>query len=825
MKIIYIFLIILLLTCIFIFRNNIESFTQNYDLDIRVLVGANIYTNIKVIVLKIDNMKEEQLKELMEKIILNHTMIGYKNNFYKIIDNMIIFDYDNSEISKKIINYSYYKINNIDIIKKEYNDNKLGPSTQAIVNAAINRNIPYIRMNDSSMIQLGYGSKQRRIEASTTDNTFAIAEQIVKNKDLTKIMLKSMGIPVADGYIAESMEEIIDHFNKFKCPVTVKPYDGNHGKGVTTNITDIEKLKLGYIKANKISEYVIIEKHIIGNDYRILIINNNFVAAAKRTPAKIVGDGINNISKLIEIVNSDPLRGDGHNSMMTKIVLDDSIVEYMKNNNINLTDIPKKNETVYLYNIANLSQGGTAEDVTDIVHPSIIDYCIDAAIQCDLDICGLDIICKDITKPLEEQNGAFIEVNSGPGLRMHINPSVGMKRDPGSSIISGLFPFPNNGRIPIIAITGVNGKTTTVNIVSHIFQHNFKVGKTTSNGVYVNNNTIEQGDCTGPKSCMKVLTNPETEVAVLEYARGGILKGLVYDSCDVGVITNIGNGDHMGEHFNNTTIDDIINIKSVIIKNINPNGYAILNANDIHINKLIRSLKNKVIFFSINKNNMIILEQIKVGNPVIYYDGDIIYYNKNKKYIFEINKIPLLEHKIDFLIENVMASIAVCISMKVDINIIKIRLNNYDNNTINNPGRFNIINYKDNKLILDYAHNIDSINSITKYIDTHVNKKICMYGPAGDREDMVIKNIIKKLYNTFDVVVLFTDVKLLRGRTKEELEKLIQNNMNHNKITKYADSEKDAIDLCFSYITSDCVVLLLLDNVMKSIEHINNKIN
>lgn len=825
MKIIYIFLIILLFIFIFIFRNKIESFTNEYNLDIKVLVGANIYTNMKVIVLKIDNMEKEKLKELMEKIVLNHTMIGYKNNFYKIIDNMIIFDYDIADISKKIINYSYYKSEDINKIKEEYNDTKLGPSTQSIINAAKSRNIPYIHMNDDSMLQLGYGSKQRRIEASTTDSTFVIAEEIAKNKDLTKIILKSIGLPIADGYIAKSMEEIIEYFNIMNCPVTVKPYDGNHGNGVTTNITDIEKLKMGYIKASKNSEYVIIEKNIIGNDYRILIINNNFVAAAKRTPAKVIGDGINNISKLIEIVNSDPLRGDGHNSMMTKIVLDDSIVEYMKNNNIKVTDIPKKDEIVLLYNIANLSQGGTAEDVTDIVHPSIINYCIDAAIQCELDICGLDIICKDITRPLEEQNGAFIEVNSGPGLRMHINPSIGKKRDIGSSIINGMFPFPDNGRIPIISITGVNGKTTTVNLVSHIFQYKFIVGKTTTNGVYVNNNIIEQGDCTGPVSCMKVLTNPNTEIAVLEYARGGILKGLIYDNCDVGVITNVGNGDHMGEHFDNTTIDDIIKIKSVIIQNIQPNGYAVLNANDIHINKMIQSLKNKVIFFSINKNNIIILEQIKNGHPVIYYDNDIIYCNKNKKYIFEINKIPLLEHKIDFLIENVMASIAVCIAMKVDFNIIKMQLNNYDNNTVNNPGRFNIIKYEDSKLILDYAHNTDSIESITKYIDTYNNKKICMYGPAGDREDIVIEHIIKKLYDTFDIVVLFTDVKLLRGRTKEDLVNLIQNNMNQDKITKYADSEKEAIDLCFSYIEKDCVVVLLLDDVSKSIEYINNKIN
>jgi cyanophycin synthetase len=440
------------------------------------------------------------------------------------------------------------------------------------------------------------------------------------------------------------------------------------------------------------------------------------------------------------------------------------------------------------------------------------------------------IMCKDISIPLKEQNGAFIEVNSGPGLRMHIAPSKGKSRNVGKAIIDSIFPNDTNGRIPIVSITGVNGKTTTVNMTSHILSYNSIIGKTTTNGVYIGNRTIETGDCTGPLSAMKVLTNPNVDIAVLEYARGGIIKGLVYDMCDVGVITNIGMGDHMGEYFDNMNIDDIIEIKSVVIRNVRPNGMIVLNANDIHIDKILKyidqfDMKN-IIFFSINKNNRIMDRQIENGNNYIYYENNmIIAMNKNNRYMFDLNMIPVLSTKIDFLIENIMASIAVAFALNTPYDIIVKQLSSYKNDTNTNPGRFNILETsKNSKIILDYAHNMDSINSMCKYFNSVRTKKLVMYGPAGDREDIVIKNIINKLYNSFDIVILFIDNKLLRGRNKENFIEFIKQQMNNNRITKFADSEKEAIDISFQYVDSNITALLLLDDVSQSIKYIENKL-
>lgn len=823
---IIIIFIVLLLFLLFNYNSNYKS-----NIEIITINGANIYTNKKVIIIKL-NENSNILKKILDEIIANNNKINYINSFIKIIKKnnnfLIIMDYDDKLISKKIIEYSYNKvikknIGNFEEIIEKYNDLKLGPSTKAIIDSAQIKSIPWFRMNKNSMIQLGWGAKQKRIEASTSSNTFVISEMIVKNKELTKKMLKSINLPVADGYIVKNMNDLIKYFNiliKSFHSVVIKPYDGNHGNGVSLNINTIENLIEAYNIAIKYSDYVIIEKYIEGFDYRVLIINYKFAAASKRIPAFVVGNNKNTIKELIEIINMDPKRGYGHNSVLTKIVINDNIINYLKKKNFTLQTIPKNNDVIYLSNISNLSQGGTAEDVSDIINPSIINQCIDAAYQCDLDICGLDIICKDITIPLENQNGVFCEVNSGPGLRMHIAPSKGKSRNVGNMIIDGLFPN-DNGRIPIISITGVNGKTTVVNLVSFILSYKYKVGKTTTNGIYINNRLIEKCDCSGPKSAKKILKNIDTEIAVLESARGGILKGLAYDYSDVGVITNIGNGDHIGEHFDNMNINDIIEIKTVIIRNVSPNGYIVLNANDIHINSILKYVKNKIIFFSIKKNN-IIINHINNKNKAIYYENNmIIYINNNETYKFDINDIPLLEHKIDFLIENVMTAIASCIAINIPFEIIKLQLSKFKNDIINNPGRFNIINYNDSKLILDYAHNIDSINGICQYINNLENKKLVMYGPAGDREDLVIRNIIKKLYNSFDIVILFIDEKLLRGRDKNNFIKFIKNEIKGN--SNFVETEKEAIDLILSSIKKNDISLLLLDDVNKSIEYIQNK--
>lgn len=823
-----------------------SPFKKIDNFETKLVNNANIYTNQQVVVADFKIKNITFLTKIIDELKNIREFMGYKIQYVKLDKKYrIIFDCDNEEIGIDSLYIAFYKITNsfknikqkMEDLKRKYQKNKLGPTTISIVNCALKHNIPYFRLNEDSLVQLGWGKHQKRIEASTTTNTRVIGETIAKNKDLTKEMLKSMGIPVAEGYLIEENQHaydlLIKYFEILGSPVVIKPYDGNHGNGVTTNINNVNKLKSAYKNANKISEYVIIEKHVKGNDYRILLINNKFVAASKRTPACVVGNGKNSIHQLISQTNQDPKRGNEHESELTKITYDDSVYEYLWEQGFFWFSVPRKNQIVYLRKNGNLSTGGTAEDVTDIVHPSIIEHAINASIQIDIDVCGIDVVCEDISKPLEIQDGCFIEVNSGPGLRMHLYPSSGKSRDVCEPIISGLFPNNSDGRIPIVSITGVNGKTTTVNILSFILKASYDVvGKTTTNGVYINDFEIEMGDCSGPLSAQKILVNPTVDIAVLETARGGILRGLAFDNCDVGVITNIGKGDHIGTNYESSTIDELIELKCVVLKYIKPNGYAVLNASDENIYKILAYLKNDTtpIFFSRDKHNKIINEQIQKGRPVVYYnDNSIIYKNNNKDEIFHIKNIPILENLTLFQIENILCVISCAISLKIDVRSIKKELQKYENTIYENPGRFNIVDYGKSQIIVDYGHNLDAINYISEYSknNSHFRKKIIMYGAAGDRDIEVIKQIIETLYNSFDILILFETNQTLRGKKQGELLELMKMSIpDDKKEVYYFDDELVSIDKGFNIvdINNNDLFIALIDDVSNSIEFILEKL-
>ena len=457
----------------------------------------------------------------------------------------------------------------------------LGPSTNAIVEVAKAHDIPVRRLNTESLVQFGYGYKQRRISAAETDRTSAIAEGIAQDKEMTRKLLQSVGVPAPEGRPVTSAEDAWEAACDIGVPVVVKPQDGNQGRGVAANLTTREQVMAATMRPARKANTIIVEKFAPGHDYRVLVIGGKVVAAARREPAHVVGDGHSTISQLVDIVNTDPRRGEHHATVLSKIKLDTISLAVLAEQGYTPDSVPANGAVVLIRRNANLSTGGTAIDVTEYVHPDVAARAVDAAKIIGLDIAGIDVIAKDISRPLDEQGGVIVEVNAAPGLRMHLQPSAGVPRPVGEAIVDLLYPNNDNGRIPLIAVTGVNGKTTTTRFIAHILKAGNKVvGMTCTDGIYVGERRIDNGDCSGPKSAQCVLMNPTVEAAVFETARGGILReGLAFDYCDVAVVTNIGDGDHLGiSEINN--LEDLAKVKRCIVDVVSPRGYAVLNATD-----------------------------------------------------------------------------------------------------------------------------------------------------------------------------------------------------------------------------------------------------
>ncbi|MBL8303295.1 MAG: cyanophycin synthetase, partial [Ideonella sp.] len=459
-------------------------------------------------------------------------------------------------------------------------DHRLGPSTGAIVHAAEARGIPWRRLTQGSLVQFGWGSKQRRIQAAEVDATNAVAESIAQDKDLTKTLLLAAGVPVPIGRPVNSLDEAWAVAGEIGLPVVLKPLDGNQGKGVTVNIVSRDHMAVAYRAAAEHGQ-VLVEKFLPGNDYRLLVVGKQMVAAARRDPPQVIGDGVSTVRALVDQVNADPRRGEGHATSLTKIRLDEIAIARLNVQGLTADSVPEKGRRVVLRNNANLSTGGTATDVTDDVHPEVAARAVAAAQMIGLHICGVDIVCESVLKPLEEQNGGVVEVNAAPGLRMHLSPSYGKGRAVGDAMVANLFPHGEDGRIPVVAVTGTNGKTTTARLIGHLLASSgLRVGMTNTDGVYVEGRQIDSGDCAGPKSARNVLMHPDVDAAVFETARGGILReGLGFDRCSVAVVTNIGAGDHLGLNYI-TTVDDLAVLKRVIVQNVAPGGHAVLNAAD-----------------------------------------------------------------------------------------------------------------------------------------------------------------------------------------------------------------------------------------------------
>ena len=687
------------------------------------------------------------------------------------------------KIAKALVdNVEYDLANDIQLLREIREDTRLGPSTGCIVDEALKRGIPFIRLNKHSLVQLGYGVHQKRIRATIASTTGNIAVDIACDKEETKNLLEAAEIPVPRGTVIRSEVGLQEAVEKYGYPLVIKPIDGNHGKGNTTNIINWEQALAAFAAAKEYGRNVIVERFITGFDFRVLVIDSKFICAALRTPASVIGDGKNTIQYLMDETNKDPRRGYGHEKVLTQITMDQYTQKMLNDIGYTLETIPAKDELVLLKPTANLSTGGTSTDVTDEVHPTNIFMCERIAKIIGLDICGIDIMAKDLRNPITENGGAVLEVNAAPGFRMHIEPAEGLPRNVAEPVIDMLFPDKGNGRIPIIAVTGTNGKTTTTRLTAHICKTaGKKVGYTTSDGVYIQNQLMMKGDCTGPISSAFVLKDPTVDFAVLECARGGILKnGLAFQHCDVAIVTNVA-ADHMGLGGINT-IEQMAKVKAVVPETVFPHGYAVLNADDDLVFAMAKDLKCNIALFSMDENNPRIQEHCKKGGLATVFENGFVSILKGtwKIRVMHVKDIPItFEGKATHNIANTLPSVmATYLYKTITINDIKTGLQTFIAGSNTTPGRLNFFHFKNFTFLADFAHNPHGLNLLCDFIGKLDYKyKVGVISGTGDRRDEDIRELGAISARFFDELIIRCD-KNLRGRTAEEIISLLQEGIN-----------------------------------------------
>ncbi len=729
------------------------------------------------------------------------------------------------QIAEALIAGNEYDLeNDIKVMREMRERERFGPSTGSIVDEAVARDIPFIRLNNQSLVQLGYGKNQVRFRATMTDKTSSIAVDIASNKDETKRMLQDAAIPVAKGVCIVNESEVEYAIEKVGFPLVFKPLDGNHGKGASINVKTLEEAKEAFEHAKKYSRKIIVEKFITGYDFRVLVINNKFTAAALREPAHVIGDGKSTIQQLVDKENSDPRRGYGHENVLTEITVDKETDDQLAKAGYTLETVLKKNERCYLKGTANLSTGGTSTDVTDIVHPHNIFICERISRVIGLDICGIDIMASNLSEPLEVTGGVVLEVNAAPGFRMHLAPANGLPRNVAAPVIDMLYPPGKSCRIPIIAITGTNGKTTTTRLIAHIVKNNgFRVGFTTSDGIYVQNSMLTKGDTTGPISAEFILKDPTVEFAVLETARGGILRsGLGFGKCDIAVVTNI-QEDHMGLSDVNT-LKDMANVKGVVARAVKRDGYAILNADNEHCVGIAKTTDCKIAYFSIDENNPVIVEHCKQGGIVAIYENGFITIKKGD-WKFRVDKashIPLtFGGKVTFMIYNVLAATLASYTYGFTIEDIKMSLETFIPSAAQTPGRMNIFDFKEYKVMIDFAHNPDGFRGIKEFLSTIDSPyKIGIITGTGDRRDSDIRDMGRISTEMFDHIIIRQD-KFLRGRKAEDIVKLLVEGIvegNPNQSYEYIPKEVEALKHALSMAKPGTFITALSDVIDNAIE-------
>jgi cyanophycin synthetase len=642
------------------------------------------------------------------------------------------------------------------------NDVRLGPSTAAIVRAARRLGIPVRRLNSGSLVQLGHGCLQRRICTAETDATSAIAEMVAQDKQLTRSLLHAVGVPVPQGRPVADADDAWAAAEEIGLPVVVKPQYGNHGRGVATNLSTREQVIVAYAAAREEGSSILVESFAPGLDHRLLVIGNRLVAAALREPAHVIGDGRSTITQLVAEVNRDPRRSDGHATVLSYIKLDPVGLAVLAEQGYTPESVPPAGQRVLIRRNGNLSTGGTAEDVTDRVHTEVAARAVEAARAVGLDIAGVDVVAVDISRPLEEQRGAVVEVNAGPGLRMHLEPSAGQGRPVGEAIVSLLFPEGQTGRIPLIAVTGVNGKTTTTRLIVHLLRRQDNiVGFACTDGLFVGDRCIDKRDCSGPRSARNLLLNPAVTIAVVETARGGILReGLGFDRCHVAVVTNIGQGDHLDLR-GISTLEDLARVKRTVVEAVEPDGTAVLNAADPLVAAMADHCLGRVIFFARDASLAALTTHRARGERAVFVRSGaiVVAEGQREEVLAPLEKVPLTHcGRIGFQIENAMAACAAAWALQLPLDALRAGLASFAGDARQAPGRFNVLRAGESTVIVDYAHNPSALTALVESLTVFPHRRRSLVFSPCNRRDVDELAMGRIIGDSFDRVVLYGDV-------------------------------------------------------------------
>ncbi|MBW4686674.1 MAG: cyanophycin synthetase [Komarekiella atlantica HA4396-MV6] len=704
-------------------------------------------------------------------------------------------------------------------------DASLGPSTEAIVKEAEKRGIPWMPLEARFLIQLGYGVNQKRMQATMTDNTGILGVELACDKEATKRILAAAGAPVPRGTVInflDDLQEAIEYVGGY--PIVIKPLDGNHGRGITIDIRSWEEAEAAYEAARQVSRSIIVERYYVGRDHRVLVVNGKVVAVAERVPAHVIGNGRSTIAELIEETNLDPNRGEGHDNVLTKIELDRTSYQLLERQGYTLNSVPPKGTICYLRATANLSTGGSAVDRTDEIHPENLWLAQRVVKIIGLDIAGLDIVTSDISRPLREMDGVIVEVNAAPGFRMHVAPSQGIPRNVAGAVMDMLFPNEQSSQIPILSVTGTNGKTTTTRLLAHIYKQTGKVvGYTTTDGTYIGDYLVEAGDNTGPQSAHVILQDPTVEVAVLETARGGILRsGLGFEAANVGVVLNIA-ADHLGIG-DIDTIDQLANLKSVVSEAVFPDGYAVLNADDRRVAAMSQKTKANIAYFTMNPDSELVNKHIQKGGVAAVYENGYLSIVKGDwtHRIERAEQIPItMGGRAPFMIANALAASLAAFVQNVTIEQIRAGLKSFRASVSQTPGRMNLFNLGNYHALVDYAHNPASYEAVGAFVrNWTTGVRIGVVGGPGDRRDEDFVTLGKLAAQIFNYIIIKEDDDT-RGRPRGSAAELITQGITQVKSDCRYESildETQAINKALDMAPDNSLVVILPESVTRAIK-------